>query len=317
MRIVYFGAEVVAERCLMALLAAGHAVTGLVTTRPAREPALLERLLPRGLDGIARRHGIPVLRPASLRTEAFRAWLAERRPDLLVVSIYDRILPAEVLAQAPSGGINVHPSLLPRWRGPSPVARAILSGEAETGLSLHRMDAGVDTGPLLVQRRVPILPTDTQLTLFARMAEAAPAALLEAVAGLESGALQAVPQTGEASAAPRIAFEEGHLDWRAPTDRLLRAIRACHPLPGAFVLQGDRVTVVLEATPQAGRPGALPGQVLSVSAKGVVVQAGDGALCCRGLRQLGKLVPPRRYGRHFTVGEVLQSGDWSRLPVSV
>lgn len=317
MRIVYFGAETVAERGLKALLRAGHEVVGLVTTPLGPEPSglrrLMQRLWPRGLDGIARRHRIPLLRPDTIRSAEFLAWLEARRPDLLVVSIYDRILPAEVLAAAPMGGINLHPSLLPRWRGPSPVARALLSGEAETGLTVHQMDVGIDTGPLLVQRRVPILADDTQLTLFDRLAQAAPAAILEAIAGLEAGTIQPQAQAGPTSQAPRIAFEEGHLDWHASTERLMRTIRACHPLPGAFMLQGNLVTVVLEARPEPGRPEARPGQVLEVGPEGVLVQAGDGALRCRGLRQRGKLIPPRHYARHFTVGELLASGDWTRL----
>lgn len=318
MRIIFFGAEAMAERCLDALLKAGHDVLGVVTIQRVASSAsglqrLFARLWPPGLEGIARRHRIPVVRPTRLRDPDFLAWLEGRKPDLLVVSIYDRILPPEVLALAPLGGLNLHPSLLPRWRGPSPVARAILSGETETGLTFHLMDESVDTGPILAQRRIPIMPDDTLLTLFERMACTAPEVLVEAIAGHAAGTLRPLPQEGPVTLAPRITFEEGHLDWTAPVDRLLRMIRACHPQPGAFGIVKGQVTAILEAKARPGEPGAVPGQVLAAGLEGVVVQAGDGALCCRMLRQQGELIPPHRYASLFEVGDVLPSGDWSRL----
>lgn len=316
MRIIYFGAEIIAERCLTALLRAGHDVVGVVTLPVATPPSALRRLWPTGLEAIARRHRLPLVRPEKLRAPEFLGWLEGLRPDLLVVSIYDKILPPEVLAIPRLGGINLHPSLLPRWRGPSPVARAILSGESETGFTLHLMDEGVDTGPLLAQRRIPLLRDDTVLTVFARMAEAAPEAMLAAIAGHAAGTLSAIAQEGPASGAPRITFNEGHLDWTAPAEHLMRMIRACHPQPGAFALVGGQVTAILEADPVPGEPGATPGQVLAVGPDGVVVQAGDGALRCRRLRQQGKLVPPGRYARLFTVGEILPAGDWSQLELT-
>lgn len=316
MRIIYFGAEAMAERCLDALLRAGHDVAGIVTVQGAASRAtgirgLVTRLWPPGLEGIARRHRIPLVRPTKLRAPEFLAWLESRKPDLLVVSIYDRILPPEVLALAPLGGLNIHPSLLPRWRGPAPVARAILSGEGETGLTFHLMDEGVDTGPILAQCRIPVLPDDTLLTVFDRMANAAPAVLLEAIAGHAAGTLRPLTQEGAGSAAPRITFEEGHLDWTAPVTQLLRMIRACHPQPGAFALVGGQVTVILEAEARPGEPGAVAGQVLSAGPGGVVVQASDGALCCQMLRQQGELIPPHRHGSLVEVGTVLPSGNWS------
>lgn len=319
MRIIYFGAEVIAERCLAALLQAGHDVVGVVTLPAAPSSPvqrLLQRLRPSGLEALARRHRLPLVRPAKLRAPDFLEWLERQRPDLLVVSIYDKILPPEVLAMARLGGMNLHPSLLPRWRGPAPVARAILSGESETGFTLHMMDEGVDTGPILSLHRIPLQPEDTLLDVFDRMADAAPAAMLGAIAGLGAGTLHAVKQEGVVTGAPRITFAEGHLDWRAPAEHLLRMIRACHPQPGAFAFAGDTVTAILEADPVPGRPGAVPGQVLEAGPRGVVIQAGDGALRCRKLRQQGQLVPTKDYGRIFKEGEAVPSGDWSQIDLS-
>lgn len=314
MRIVLFGADELGEHCLRGLFDAGHAVVGVVTL-PALEPpgGLLERLIQRTavppVEALARQRKLPLLQPRKLRDPAFLSALAAWQPDLLVVACFDKILPPEVLRLAPLGGINVHPSLLPRHRGPAPVARALLADDPLTGITVHAMEATVDTGGVLLQRSFAITPDDTAGTLSHRLALAAPGLLVEALEGFTAGSLVPVPQEGEVLQAPFVAREEAHLDWRAPVAQLQRVIRACAPFPGAFLVIRKEIVVVLAAHPEQGAA-EKPGRVLTVDDEGLLIQAGDGALRCTQLRRGGVALEPRAVRSLLEPGEALQGGNW-------
>lgn len=316
MRIALFGADELGVRCLEGLLDAGRRVVGVVTLPGAEPPSgLLERLMnrpaPAPLEVLARRHRLPILQPARLREESFIEALRGWQPDLLVVSCFDKILPAEVLALAPQGGLNVHPSLLPRHRGPAPVARALLAGDAETGLTVHAMDLTVDTGDIWVQRPFAIAPDDTAGTLSHRLALAAPGVLNEALDALAAGSRAPLSQAGEPLHAPFVSRHEAHLDWRAPVADLLRVIRACSPYPGAFLVIRKEIVGILEARAEQGAA-EKPGRVLAVDEQGLLIQAGDGALRCGKLRRGGVMVDPRLFRHLAEPGEALIGGSWSR-----
>lgn len=314
MRILFFGVDAMGEACLSALLAAGHDVAGVVTLAPPRR-SWLQRLFGRrraaDVAAIAKARKVPVLTPSTLRDPALVRRLSALRPDLLVVATYDKILPPEVLAIAPYGGLNVHPSLLPRHRGPAPVSRAIWAGDTETGLTVHLLDEAVDAGPILLQHRHPIQPDDTAQRLIRRLAQAAPAILLEALEGIQEGNLFPRAQGPESTPAPFFSLKEGKLDWNADEDKILRTIRACSPYPGAFLIARGERLAVLEATREEGRQGASPGTVLSVNASGILVQTREGAIRCRRLRRGDRLVPPEQYGRYAADGDRLPSGSWA------
>ncbi|MNX78104.1 Methionyl-tRNA formyltransferase [compost metagenome] len=314
MRILFFGVDVMGEACLSALLSAGYQVAGVVTLAPPKR-SFLQRLFgrktPPSVAEIAKHHRLPVLTPKTLRDPAVTRRLEALSPDLLVVASFDKVLPPEVLDIAAYGGINVHPSLLPRHRGPAPVSRAIWAGDEETGLTVHLLEETVDTGPILLQHQHPIQPDDNAQRLIRRLAKAAPAVLLEALAGLQEGSLYPRAQSGEVTPAPFFSLREGQLDWRADNAQLLQTIRACSPYPGAFMIARGERLAVLEASAEEGRQGASPGTVLSVNASGILVQTREGAIRCRKLRRGDRLVPPAQFGKWAADGDRLKSGNWA------
>lgn len=318
MRIAFFGVEDLGVHCLSALLRAGYPVVGVVTL-PGATPVPLSWLgrlrgQPGTVEAIARSRHLPVAMPTKLKDPAFRDILAAWRPDLLIVACFDKILPADMLASVPMGGLNVHPSLLPRWRGPAPVARALLAGDRVTGVTVHVMEAGIDTGDWLVQREVAIEPDETTGQLVRRLAELAPDVLLPAVRGLEAGSLVPTKQVGEVVQAPFISWEEACLDWSVSASRIERVVRACSPYPGAFLLLGEQVVAILKAEVVPGETGATPGRILRVAPGQLVIQTGDGALLCRSLRKGGQELPARAWPETFPVGHVLPTGDWGPIP---
>lgn len=320
MRIVLFGADTLGESCLQALLSRGYDVQGLVTL-PSAAPKAKASLLPSWLsppstriEAIARARRIPTLAPRRLRDPEFMGAFARWKPDLIIVACFDKILPPELLEIPRLGGINVHPSLLPRHRGPAPVARTLLAGDTETGITVHVMEAGIDTGDILVQHSHPVRPDDCAGSLIHSLAIAAPVALLETLQKLWAGDLRPRPQQGQVTHAPFITREEAHLDWRAPISQLERTIRSCSPYPGAFTFVGPQPIIILEAIAVAqDRIDEVPGTVLASDPLGIVIQAGDGALACKKLRLGSKPLSLEQAATHFRTGDTLECGDWSLL----
>jgi methionyl-tRNA formyltransferase len=224
----------------------------------------------------ALREGLDVHQPATLKDPAVTALLRDLAPDLVVVAAYGRILPRAVLEIPPLGCVNVHASLLPRHRGAAPVAYAIWEGDAQTGVSLMRMEEGLDTGPVYAQRAIPVPPGATTGTLTPLLAELGAQLLVETLPALAAGALVPVPQDpSRATLAPRIRPEDGRLRFEEPAERLERQVRAMDPWPGAFTAAGgERIKVLAANVAGAAPPGAAPGEV--VPGPPVTVACGDG-----------------------------------------
>lgn len=276
MRIVFAGTPEFAAQHLQALLEAGRQVVA-VYTQPDRPAGRGQKLMPSPVKQLALEHGIPVFQPQTLRDPAAQAELAALQPDLMVVVAYGLILPQVVLDIPRLGCINSHASLLPRWRGAAPIQRAVEAGDAESGVTVMQMEAGLDTGPMLLKVSTPIGAQDTGGTLHDRLAELGARAIVEAVDGLEAGTLKGQAQDDAlACYAHKLSKDEARLDWSRPAVELERQIRALHPWPICHSsLSGEAVKV--HAAQLADGTGA-PGTILDAGKDGLRVACGQGAL---------------------------------------
>lgn len=232
LRIVFAGTPAFAVPALRALAASGHAVVG-VLTQPDRPSGRGRKLTPGAVKQAALELGLPVAQPLTLKTEEGRAPLVDWKPDLMVVVAYGLILPPAVLTVPGLGCVNIHASLLPRWRGAAPIQRAILAGDDETGVTIMQMDAGLDTGPMLLQRRTPIGPRETSADLHVRLADLGASAVVEALGIIASGSATSQPQPTEgATYASKIGKAEGLIDWSRDAAAIDRQVRAFDPWPG-------------------------------------------------------------------------------------
>ncbi|MBI4498222.1 MAG: methionyl-tRNA formyltransferase [Chloroflexi bacterium] len=281
-RIVFMGTPEFAVPCLEALIRAGHEVVG-VFTQPDRPAGRGRALTPSPVKATALAHGIPVFQPESLRRGSAADDLAALRPEVIVVAAYGLLLPQKVLDTPPRGCINVHPSLLPRHRGASPIAGTILAGDTETGVTIMLMDAGMDTGPILAQDRVPVELDDTTDTLTARLALVGAELLVRTLDRWLAGEITPQPQDpAQATLTHIITKEDGRIAWNRSAVEIARQVRAFQPWPGAFTHWQGRVLKVLEAVPLPGRDtGGEPGRVVALVGKEeppVGVQTPDGVL---------------------------------------
>ncbi len=316
MRVIFAGTPEFAAVALAALHEAGFTIP-LVLTQPDRPAGRGMQLQPSPVKQFALKHGMPVAQPVSLRLDGkypddaahAHRLLRETPHDVMVVAAYGLILPTSVLGIAPLGCINIHASLLPRWRGAAPIHRAIEAGDAETGITIMQMDEGLDTGDMLLVGREAIAAGDTTGLLHDRLAALGGRMIVDALRLLADGRLQRTPQPAAGvTYAAKIAKDEAALDFRLPADVLLRRIRAFNPFPGASA-QLDDVTLKIwnaEPAPQSGSPG----KVLSADASGVVVGCGAGALR---LTELQKPGGKRLAAAAFLQGFPLQEGQQLRL----
>jgi methionyl-tRNA formyltransferase len=260
------------------LIEAGHDVCA-VYTQPDRPAGRGQRLTASPVKQLASTHGLPVRQPRTLKdTEAQHA-LAALVADVMVVAAYGLILPQPVLDAPQQGCINIHASLLPRWRGAAPIHRAILAGDVETGITIMQMEAGLDTGAMLLKRSCAIEPTDTAATLHDRLAAMGAEAILAALTRLEQGTLQ--PQTQDdalATYAKKIEKAEAELDWAQPAIQLDRQVRAFNPWPVAQTRFEGQVLRVWRAQPLAEVSHVPPGAVMGAGRLGVDVATGEGVL---------------------------------------
>jgi methionyl-tRNA formyltransferase len=315
LRVVFAGTPEFAAAALAAIHVAGFHVP-LVLTQPDRPAGRGMKLAASPVKRFALEHNLPVAQPTSLRRngkypeEAVAAIerLLSTPHDVMVVAAYGLILPQEVLDIAPLGAINIHGSLLPRWRGAAPIHRAIEAGDAETGITLMQMDAGLDTGAMIREGRISIAPTDTTATLHDRMAQLGADLIVEALRDLESeGVLAATPQPDDgATYAEKIAKHEAALDWRRPASMLARQIRAFDPFPGAFGMLDGVAIKIWAAEPISQTADAQAGAILESSPEGVVVACGQGALR---LTQLQKPGGKRLPVREFLAGSPIVKGQ--------
>ena len=288
LRIAFAGTPQFALPALRALLASCHRVVG-VLTQPERPAGRGLGLRASPIKLLAQEAGLPLAQPARLRTDEERAALIAWAPELLVVVAYGLILPAPVLALPRLGCLNIHGSLLPRWRGAAPIQRALLAGDAETGVTIMQLDAGLDTGPTLLERRHPIGLHDTAGDLHDALAELGASALLEAIDGLAAGTLfpRAQPAVGVSHAA-KIEKSEARIYWHDDVMGIDRKIRAFNPWPIADTLFAGEVLRVHRACVAETRGRAAePGTVLGLAEDGLRVACGTGVLALRELQRSG------------------------------
>ncbi|MDO8787603.1 MAG: methionyl-tRNA formyltransferase [Sulfuritalea sp.] len=301
MNIIFAGTPEFAARALEALLAAGHQVV-LVLTQPDRPAGRGMALQASAVKKVALGHGIPVFQPERLKDpathEPIRAACVERGAELMVVAAYGLILPQAVLDLPQLGCINIHASLLPRWRGAAPIHRAIEAGDAQTGITIMRMEAGLDTGPMLLAEAVAIEAEDTTGSLHDRLARLGGKLAVAALARFDQ--LIPVPQPAAGvTYADKVDKAQARLDWSQPAEILARKVRAFNPFPGAVAtLAGEPVKIWCgNVVAASGRPG----QVLAADAKGIVVACGEGAL------RLAELQKPG--GRRVTSADFLNGSN--------
>jgi methionyl-tRNA formyltransferase len=315
MRAIFAGTPEFAAVALAALHAAGIEIP-LVLTQPDRPAGRGMQLQASPVKQFALAHQIPVAQPTSLRLDGKFPDQAKHAHDLLratahdvmVVAAYGLILPPSILAIPPLGCINIHASLLPRWRGAAPIHRAIEAGDAETGITIMQMDAGLDTGDMMLVAREPISPQDTTGELHDRLAALGGRLIVDALLRLAEGRLTRTPQPDEGvNYAAKISKDEAALDLRLPASTLLRRIHAFNPAPGASVQSGDSVLKIWRAERIAGS--GEPGLVLAVDARGVAVACGEDALLLTELQKPGgKRLPAANFLQGFSIeaGQRLQ-----------
>ena len=284
MKVAFAGTPEFAAAALEAILAAGFDVP-LVLTQPDRPAGRGMQLQPSPVKRVALAAGIPVHQPEKLRTPEQQAPLADVQADVLVVAAYGIILPQAVLDLPRQGCLNIHASLLPRWRGAAPIHRAIQAGDAETGITIMQMDAGLDTGPMLLSRAEAIHADDTTGSLHDRLALLGAEMIVEALRALPGG-LTATPQPADGvTYAAKIGKAEASIDWNRPAVELERAIRAFNPFPGAVATLQQTPVKLWRA--RAIDAAGTPGEVLLAEGAGVIVACGEGALCITELQKPG------------------------------
>ena len=277
-RVIFMGTPQFAVPTMLAL-AENHQVVGIVT-QPDRRAGRGRKMVRSPVKDAALARGLAIYQPETLRSAEAVARLADWRPEAIVVAAFGQILREPVLALPPHGCLNVHASLLPRYRGAAPIPAAILAGDPLTGVTIMRMDEGMDTGPILAQAECPIAPDDTAGSLTARLADLGARLLLETLPGWFSGAIQALPQDDALATTCRpLRKQDGALDWSRAAMHLDRQIRACDPWPGAYTTwQGQRLKV-LSARPRSEWQGAgQPGSIVAPEPEGLGVVTGQGAL---------------------------------------
>lgn len=285
MRIVFAGTPEFAAEHLKALLASPHEIVAIYT-QPDRPAGRGQKLMPSPVKQLAVDNAIAVLQPPTLRDPEAQAELAALKPDLMVVVAYGLILPQAVLDIPRLGCINSHASLLPRWRGAAPIQRAVQAGDAQSGVTVMRMEAGLDTGPMLLKVSTPISASDTGGSLHDRLAELGPPAVLQAIDGLDAGTLHGeVQDDALATYAHKLNKDEARLDWSRPAEELERLIRAFNPWPICHSTLGGEALKVLGARLAEGK--GTPGEILSASKDGLIVACGEQALCLTRLQLPG------------------------------
>lgn len=276
LRIVFAGTPEFAAEHLKALIDSPWRIVA-VYTQPDRPAGRGQKLMPSPVKQLAVQHDIPVLQPSTLRDPAAQAELAALRPDLMVVVAYGLILPQAVLDIPRLGCINSHASLLPRWRGAAPIQRAVQEGDAQSGVTVMRMEAGLDTGPMLLKVTTPIDAEDTGGTLHDRLAQLGPQAVVQAVRGLAAGTLADERQDDTlATYAHKLNKDEARIDWSRPAIELERLVRAFNPWPVCHTLLNDETLKILSAVVAEGQ--GRPGEVIAASKEGLTIACGEGAL---------------------------------------
>lgn len=292
LRIIFAGTPEFAARHLDTLLSSHNEVVG-VFTQPDRPAGRGNKLTPSPVKQLAEQHNIPVFQPKSLRLEENQVLVKQLNADVMVVVAYGLILPLAVLNMPRLGCINVHGSLLPRWRGAAPIQRSLWAGDSETGITIMQMDEGLDTGDMLHKLACPILPNDTSANLYDKLAQLGPQALLNTLDQLASG--QAIAQKQDdtlASYADKLSKEEAKLNWSLPADQLEHCIRAFNPWPVSYFTIDGQPVKVWAAVVMDKSSNAQPGTIVEANKSGIQVATSLGVLNMTQLQLSGKKAMP-------------------------
>lgn len=311
MRVVFMGTPDFAVGTLTALAKAGHEIVGVVS-QPDKPKGRGKALMPTPVKEEALRLGLPVYQPRRVREEAFVETLRSLHPDVIVVAAFGQIIPESILTLAPFGCINVHASLLPKYRGAAPIQWAVIDGEKESGVTIMQMDAGLDTGDMIAKVTVPLAPEETGGSLFDKLSQAGARLLVETLPSLENHTVvfEKQPQESPTAYAGMIRKKMGNLDWHLPAVQLERLIRGLNPWPSAYTFLGKKSLKLWRAQvlPETSGDTSMAGTVLQADAEGFLVQTGDGVLKILELQLEGKKRMEAEAflrGCHVPVGTVL------------
>ena len=286
LRIIFAGTPDFAARHLQALIQSEHQIVG-VYSQPDRPAGRGKKLKASEVKALALEHNLPVFQPQSLKNDEALAELTSLNADIIIVVAYGLILPKAILEAPRLGCLNVHGSILPRWRGAAPIQRAIWAGDEQTGVTIMQMDEGLDTGDMLHISRCPISTTETSASLYTKLAELGPDALIETINKLANGEITPEPQNDElANYAKKLSKEEANIDWSMSALQIERNIRSFNPWPVCFTQMGGQTVKIYQA--QVVLQSGDPGQILSSDKNGVVVACGEHALCITQLQPQGK-----------------------------
>lgn len=308
MRVVFFGTPAFAVPSLQALLDGGHDVAAVVTQPDRPQGRSRSTLVPPPVKTAALAAGVPVVQPERPRGDAFLAWLRGLEADLGVVAAYGHLLRPEVLAAPRLGMVNVHASLLPRWRGAAPIEWAIHAGDRETGISIMRMEAGLDSGPVYLRRATPISDDDTAATVTARLAALGAAALLEALPAVARGDAPEPQDPAGVTLAPKRDRATARVDWSREARAVSAHVRAFDPWPGAWTTLGAAEVKLFggrEDGTAGGRVGGTPGEVLATTPE-LLVACGEGAVRIAEVQPAGKT---RMAARDWANGGGVRAGE--------
>ncbi|MGI2261304.1 methionyl-tRNA formyltransferase [Shewanella sp. GXUN23E] len=303
LNIIFAGTPDFAARHLQALMGSRHNIVA-VYTQPDKPAGRGKKLTPSPVKVLAQEHDIPVFQPASLRKEDAQQQLAALNADIMVVVAYGLILPKVVLEMPRLGCINVHGSILPRWRGAAPIQRALWAGDEKTGVTIMQMDVGLDTGDMLLKTELNIEDQDTSASLYEKLAAQGPEALLQALEGLAAGTLSAEKQDESlANYAEKLSKEEARLDWNKPAVALWREIRAFNPWPISHFDHEGQTIKVQQAEVKADATQAMPGTVIAAGKQGLEIATGEGILVLKTMQLPGK--------KPLAVADILNArGEW-------
>ncbi|MGI2115781.1 methionyl-tRNA formyltransferase [Shewanella frigidimarina] len=303
LKIIFAGTPDFAARHLQALIDSEHDVIATYT-QPDRPAGRGKILTASPVKALALEHAIPVFQPASLRNEEAQAELAALNADIMIVVAYGLILPKVVLDTPRLGCINVHGSILPRWRGAAPIQRALWAGDTETGVTIMQMDIGLDTGDMLLKTHLPIEATDTSASLYEKLAEQGPKALVQALIGLSDGSLKAQKQDETlANYAEKLSKEEARLDWNKSAKQLWQDIRAFNPWPVSYFEHQQSVIKVWQADYSTEFCSQAPGTIIAATKQGIEIATADGKLMIKTMQLPNK--------KPLDVADILNArGDW-------
>jgi len=314
--LVFMGTPEFARASLEAVLASRHRVLAVVS-QPDRPKGRGQTLAKPPVAELALAHGLPLLQPDRVGTREFRDWVKGFAPDLGVVAAFGHLLGPRALQVPRLGCINVHASLLPHWRGASPITMAVLHGDADAGVSIMRMDVGMDTGAVFAMRGFPVSTSDTGETLHDKLATLGGALLVETLDRIADGTAGETPQPEHGvTLAPLLTKEDASIDWSLPASAIERKIRAFHPWPGTRTTLGDKVMRLLPfASVVQGATGARPGTIISATRDALIVQTGDGGLALGVVQMEGKkalAIPAFLAGTTVAPGTILGADTSSR-----